>query len=86
MSATLFGRGVMTQVGGRQRAEATDNAIKALRTELAAVSGLTTQIRILEARLMATERKVATLEADLAKANAAIAATQATSTAGGSTA
>lgn len=86
MSAVLFGRGSMTQTGSRQRAEATDNAIKTLRAELAAVSGLTTQIRILEARLMATERKVATLEADLAKANAAIAATQATSTAGGSTA
>ena len=74
MSATLFGRGVMTQVGGRQRAEATDNAIKAIRAEITVLQTLATQVRILEARLQATERKVVTLEADLAKVSSAVAA------------
>jgi hypothetical protein len=65
MSATLFGRGVMTQVGGRQRAEATDRAISSLRAEMTTLSVLPSQMRALEARLQIAERKVATLEADM---------------------
>jgi hypothetical protein len=65
MSATLFGRGVMTQVGGRQRAEATDKAISTLRAELAMLAALPTQMRAMEARLQASDRKVAALEAEV---------------------
>ena len=74
MSATLFGRGVMAQVGGRQRAEATDKAISSLRTEIASLQYLQmlpTQVRALEARLQATEQKVTSLEAELASVKAA---------------
>lgn len=67
MSATLFGRGVMTQTGSRQRAEATDRAISTLRTELAAVQPLVAHVRVLEARLQATEHKVSVLESELTK-------------------
>ena len=73
MSATLFGRGVMAQVGGRQRAEATDKAITTLRAELAAVQPLVTHVRVLEARIQATEQKVASLEAELVRVKAAAA-------------
>lgn len=72
MSATLFGRGVMAQVGGRQRAEATDKALSTLRAELAAVQPLVAHVRILEARIQATEHKVASLEAELARVKASV--------------
>jgi hypothetical protein len=77
MSATLFGRGVMAQVGARQRAEATDKAITALRTEMAETRGVVTTVRALEARLQATERKAAALEAELEKLKVAAAASAA---------
>jgi hypothetical protein len=63
MSATLFGRGVMTQIGSRRRAEATDSAITAMRTELAELRALPTVIRSLDARLQAADRRIAALEA-----------------------
>ncbi len=74
MSATLFGRGVMTQVGGRQRAEATEKAISTLRAELAELATLPTQMRAMEARLQASDRKVAALEAEVDRLKAAAAA------------
>jgi hypothetical protein len=61
----------MAQVGGRQRAEATDKALTTLRAELAAVQPLVTHVRVLEARIQATEGKVASLEAELARVKAA---------------
>lgn len=70
MSATLFARGVMTQTGGRQRAEATDRAISTLRAELASVQPLIAQVRVLEARLQASEHKIAVLESELTKLKA----------------
>ncbi len=74
MSATLFGRGVMTQVGGRQRAEATDRALAALRAELLEVKTLPTQVRVLEARLQAAETKATALEVEVQRLKAAAAA------------
>ncbi len=74
MSSTLFGRGVMSQVGERQRAEATDKAITTLRAEVTEVRGLSTLVRALEARLQAAERKTAVLEAELEKVKTAAAA------------
>jgi predicted RNase H-like nuclease (RuvC/YqgF family) len=68
----------MTQIGGRQRAEATEKALTAIRTEMAELRTLPNVVRImdarnsaLEARLAAAERKVATLETELAKVQAA---------------
>lgn len=80
MSAVLFGRGSMTQTGSRQRAEATDKAITALRAELAAVQPLVTHVRVLEARLQATEHKVASLEAELARVKASVTSAAAAAT------
>ena len=73
MSATLFGRGVMTQVGGRQRAEATERALAALRTELATLSSLPNQMRVLEARLQAAETKATALDAEVQRLKTAAA-------------
>jgi hypothetical protein len=60
----------MTQTGGRQRAEATDRAISTLRAELASVQPLIAQVRVLEARLQASEHKIAVLESELTKLKA----------------
>jgi hypothetical protein len=77
MSATLFGRGVMTQVGGRRRAEATDSAITALRTELAELRALPTIVRGLDTRLQAADRRIATLETQAQEAARRIATLEA---------
>lgn len=70
MSSTLFGGGVMTQVGVGQRTEATEKAIKEIRTELASLRSLPTQIRSLEAILQNVERKLTALETEVSSLKA----------------
>ena len=68
MSSTLFNRGMNTQMGTRQRAEAVDKNILALQFALAEVHASTAAlpniVRLLEAKVAALERKVAELQGD----------------------
>jgi hypothetical protein len=66
MSSTLFNRGMNTQMGSRQRAEAVDKHILSLQHALADVHASTAAlpniVRLLEAKVAALESKVAALQ------------------------
>jgi hypothetical protein len=66
MSSTLFNRGMNTQMGTRQRAEAVDKNILSLQLALAEVHASTAAlpniVRLLEAKVAALESKVAVLQ------------------------
>jgi hypothetical protein len=62
MSSTLFNRGTTTQTGIRRRAEAVEKSIADLRTAVSTSDETARLVRILEARILALERKVTELE------------------------
>lgn len=74
MSSTLFNRGMNTQMGTRQRAEAVDKNILALQLALAEVHtstmALPNIVRLLEAKVAALEKKVAELQGGSTEAEA----------------
>jgi hypothetical protein len=71
MSSTLFARGVTTQVGQRRRHEVLEKNIADLQAALATLNDLPNQVRVLEARNAALERRVATLESARASSTSA---------------
>lgn len=62
MSSTLYNRGTTTQTGVRRRAEAVEKSIADLRAAVSTADDTSRLVRLLEARIVALERKVATLE------------------------
>lgn len=63
MSSTLYNRGTTTQTGVRRRAEAIDKSIADLRAAASTADETNRLVRLLEARIVALEKKVTTLEA-----------------------
>lgn len=73
MSSTLFGRGVNAQVGMRQRAEAVQRSLDELRTTSSDVAMLRAEMNAVirenntnKTLVAALERRIATLETELA--------------------
>ena len=62
MSSTLYNRGTTTQTGVRRRAEAVDKSIADLRVAVSTTDETARLVRLLEARIVALERKVTALE------------------------
>jgi hypothetical protein len=75
MSSTLFNRGTTTQAGIRRRAEAVDKSIADLRAAVSTSDETARLVRLLEARILTLERKVADLEIANATLKAAAAPT-----------
>jgi hypothetical protein len=62
MSSTLYNRGTTTQTGVRRRAEAIDKSIADLRVAATTADETNRLVRLLEARVVALEHKIAALE------------------------
>lgn len=62
MSSTLYNRGTTAQVAVRRRAEAVDQSIANMRIAISTSDETARLVRILEARVVALERKITALE------------------------
>ena len=87
MSSTLYNRGTTTQTGIHRRAEAVERSLAELRATISTSDETNKLVRLLEARILGLERKVAdleitntTLKATVANITAAAAASSVTET------